>query len=256
MRQHCPRPNRAACVGIAKLIVSDYPLTFADRTEEGEQLGTGYFSLLNQIKTRVENLNRGRITERKRKPRLDSSQTSTKSSPKKRIKVDSYGCINWQPKSLPENETNASLQKKRQKMVNLYETAGANTSEMPQIVQFMSLTYVLQRQTINSSPSLNVASVQAQWPFLFTKTGVCDHFQTLTGVAILERMQEALQNKGKRIRSYFWRHAQNRDAQRVLDEMETREMDSRRTGIGAVVLLMKHFLEKEEAIFVLAEVSS
>lgn len=57
IQQHCPNPKKAACDKIAKMIVSKYPLTFADTNEEGEQLGVGYFSLAKQLKTRVEHVN-------------------------------------------------------------------------------------------------------------------------------------------------------------------------------------------------------
>lgn len=57
MRVHCPNPNRAACMEIARAIVSQYPSTFADKTGDAEQLGCGYYSLLKQLKTRVAHVN-------------------------------------------------------------------------------------------------------------------------------------------------------------------------------------------------------
>lgn len=118
MQEHCPNPNRAACEDVAKVIVSKYPLTFADTTEEGEQLGIGYYSHVNQLKTRVEHVNRSNVSDRIRKPRTmtDTGGGST-TSKTVRCKVDSYGSINWQPKCLPEGET---VKKTEQKLWQPY----------------------------------------------------------------------------------------------------------------------------------------
>lgn len=43
---------------IGKTIISQYPTTFADKTGDGEPVGCGYYSLLKQLKTRVEHVNR------------------------------------------------------------------------------------------------------------------------------------------------------------------------------------------------------
>jgi len=39
---------------VAKSIVDKYPESFEDRTEEGEQLGNGYYTLSKQLKTRID----------------------------------------------------------------------------------------------------------------------------------------------------------------------------------------------------------
>ncbi len=54
MQAHCPNPNLAACGEVARNIVSTYPLTFGDISEEGEQLGKWLQCLQRQLKTRVE----------------------------------------------------------------------------------------------------------------------------------------------------------------------------------------------------------
>lgn len=130
MQEHCPNPNRVACVEIAKMIVSKYPLTFADTSEEGEQLGIGYYSLVNQLKTRVEHVNLNNVSERMRRPRAmtvtSDGRTTTKTV---RCKVDSYGCTNWQPKCLPEGETVDSLEDIRKNMAGIFHSAGPRAAE-------------------------------------------------------------------------------------------------------------------------------
>ncbi len=258
MREHCPNPNRAACIDVAKVIVSKYPLTFADTTVDGEQSGTGYYSLLNQLKTRIKRVNRSNVSDRIRKPRT-MTQTGDGSTTTKtvRCKVDSYGCINWQPKCLPEGETDESLQNRRKTMAAIFQSAGPRVADMPDIDNSMSLTYIYQRHMINTCPPPSVSEIQEQWPFLFTKRGLCAHFKTLTGIDICDQLGDALQTKEKRIINFFQRQSQNRGIQSLLRDIEsnTTAMQHNRTGIAAVLLMMKHFLEKEDSIFILADVS-
>ncbi|KAI7801440.1 hypothetical protein IRJ41_013437 [Triplophysa rosa] len=98
IRAHCPNPTKAECSQIAKNVVAQYPKSFGDVTDEGDLLGSGYTSLLNQIKTRVEHVNRGNTLARIRRPKRTNENNDDTSQHKNIcIKVDSYGCINWQP---------------------------------------------------------------------------------------------------------------------------------------------------------------
>uniref|UniRef100_A0A8C1MVV7 Uncharacterized protein n=1 Tax=Cyprinus carpio TaxID=7962 RepID=A0A8C1MVV7_CYPCA len=236
MQKHCPNPNRAACIEIAKLILSEYPLTFADTNEEGEQLGIGYYSLVNQLKTRVEHVNRNNVRERIRRTRTTTELSTTTKTV--RCKVDSYGCTNWQPKCLPEGETVDSLEDRRKNMVTIFQSAGPRVVDIPYIDNSMRLTYIYQRHMINSCPP----------PMRLKNSGLSSlqkedsvPIKTLTGIDICDRVGQALQTKGKRIIDFFQRQTQNKDIQ---------------TSIAAVLLLMKHFLEKEDSIFILADVNS
>lgn len=181
MQKHCPNPNRAACVEIAKMIVSKYPLTFADTNEEGKQLGISYYSLVSQLKTRVEHVNRNNVSERIRRTRTTATTELSNGTTAKtvRCKVDSYGCTNWQPKGLPEGETVGSLEERRKNMVTMFQSAGPRAADMPDIDNSMRLTYIYQRHMINSCPPPSINVIEEQWPFLFTKRGLCAHFKTL-----------------------------------------------------------------------------
>lgn len=179
---HCPNPTRPQCAQIAKNVVSQYPKTFADVTEEGDFMGSGYTSLLNQIKTRVEHVNRNNTLIRIRRPKttidINASQSQTKNT---FTQVDSYGCINWQPNDLPEGETLDSLEVKRQMLVAVYKKEGPRGAERGMVDDLMQITYLKQRQLINSSPPFRVTDVMQEWPFLFQKRWLCSHFMKLVG---------------------------------------------------------------------------
>lgn len=44
MREHSLNPTRKDCTVVAKYITDGFPLSFLDKTEEGETIGCGYFS--------------------------------------------------------------------------------------------------------------------------------------------------------------------------------------------------------------------
>uniref|UniRef100_A0A3P9D6Y1 Uncharacterized protein n=1 Tax=Maylandia zebra TaxID=106582 RepID=A0A3P9D6Y1_9CICH len=196
MQVNCRNPKRASSEEVAKIIVNRYPQTFADFTEKGERLGCGHYSLLRSIKSRVEHVNQDNTTHRLRQTKRtrneeDCNPSSNATSPKKvRCLVDSYGCINWQPE-------------KKHILLTIFNLEGPGAVERPDVDDFMCLTYISQRQLINSCPSLSVAEIQEQWPFLFTWKGLSNHFYKLTGIDISERLGQALITKGRRIINYF-----------------------------------------------------
>ncbi len=258
MLAHCPNPNKAACEEIAKVIVSKYPSTIADTNEEGGQMGIGYYSLARQMKQRVEHVNRNNVSEKVRRPRSSTESTDGDGTTIKtgRSKVDSYGCINWQPKDVPEGENAESLENRRKYMAALLQSLGPSTVDRPDVDESMRLTYIYQHHMLNSCPPPIIDVIEEHWPFLFTKRGLGDHFKILTGIDICDRAAEALQSKGKRIIKFFQMKTQNRDIQRLVQELdENNNMLQSRTGIAAVLLVMKRFWEQEDSIFLLADVS-
>ncbi|XP_070408800.1 uncharacterized protein [Nothobranchius furzeri] len=257
MQQHCSNPNRAACTEIAKTIVAKYPLTFADMNEEGEQIGIGYYSLINQLKTRVEHVNRNNTSDRIRRPRTTQSSNADATIKTSRCKLDSYGCVNWQPRCLPDGETADSLEERRKQMAATFQSVGPRAADSPDIDFSMDLTYIYQRHMINTCPPPSVCEIEEQWPFLFTKRGLCNHFKILTGIDISDRLGEALQTKGKKIVHFFRSHSHNKDTQHILQDLDRNTTMQRSChGIAAMLLLMKCFGEKEESIFILVDTTS
>lgn len=234
------------------MIVSSHPLTFMDRTIDGVQIGIGYYSLINQLKTRVEHLNRNSTSDRIRKPRTTQDGHVTKPV---RSKSDSYGCVNWQPKSIPEGETMDTLEEKRKNLKAIFESVGPRAAEWPATEKCMDVTYAYQRHMINACPPPSISDLKDQWPILFTYRGLCSHFKTLTGIEIRDRLGEALKNKGNRIITFFQKQSFSQPNIRgLLNEIDDSfSAGQKQAGIAAVLLMMKHFLEKEESIFILAD---
>ena len=76
MRLHELNPKRSDCLTIAKMIVKQYPKSFVDILKDGTRIGSGYASLVNQRKTRVEHLNRDSMVARHRRVKGVSSSSA------------------------------------------------------------------------------------------------------------------------------------------------------------------------------------
>lgn len=256
MRVHCLNPNKKVCSEIAKTIVSEYPESFADLSKEGELLSRRYSSLLTQIKTRVEHVNRNTENRIRRPKTSKKGEHSNRQAKTARTKVDSYGCINWHPQDLPEGETPESLENKRQIMATIFNSASPRGVDRGDVDEFMRLTYINQRHMINAWPAPSIGDVKEQWPFLFTKRWLCAHFHMLTGVEIDRCLSDALLSKGKTIVNFFRSQKPNwrRGIQSLLNDIEG-DVSGNLTACAAILLVLSHFREKEDSLFLLADVS-
>ncbi|KAK0144159.1 hypothetical protein N1851_017475 [Merluccius polli] len=92
---------------------------------------------------------------------------------------DTYGCIKWNVKFLPREETQESQQQKKEKLKEMFQHSDAN----PEVKCLMKSTFYTQRQHVNQGKSIK--SLQ-EWPFLFGELGMSVHFKELTGIDLKE----------------------------------------------------------------------
>ncbi|KAM6992321.1 uncharacterized protein LKV04_008373 [Tautogolabrus adspersus] len=260
VRELCLNPSRRQCSHIAKGITDKYPQSFADLTMEGERIGCGYGSLLNRIKTRVEHVNRCnrlvRVRRAKRR-RMDDlkPESSTEASASKCSKTDNYGCINWHPLSLPEDQT-PELEGKRKAMVTIFSQEGPRAAERDEVEEFMTITYTSQRYAINSNPPPSMDTLKEQWPFLFMKRFMCAHFNTLTGIDINDRLTDSLSSKGVKVLNFFdsqlprWKP----DVRKVLKDIDRAYGQEIDYNVASMLATMAYFKEREDALFLLADI--
>ncbi|XP_041829977.1 uncharacterized protein LOC121635872 [Melanotaenia boesemani] len=258
MREHCLNPTRKDCTTVAKAITQMYPGSFLDNTEEGETIGCGYFTLLQQLKTRVEYVNRDNTLSRLRRPRR--SQTSDDDQPPppaKCARIDSYGCINWQPQEYPDGETPNSLEEKRKEMVDIFTQEGLRAAERGRVKDLMTVTYLKQREDINADPSPSILDISQQWPFLLSWKFLLSHFTTLTGVDLHTRLKDDMDKKGKRLLEYFRSQMMSWTKEvKVLLKDALKEDREGTDGLAALLVMMTHFKEAEDALLILADVTT
>ncbi|XP_030295267.1 uncharacterized protein LOC115595218 isoform X1 [Sparus aurata] len=261
MREHSLNPTRRECVVVAIAITQKHPNSFLDKNEVGQLIGCGYFSVINQLKTRVEYLNRGNTLSRLRKPkrtqRDDEDGGDDQRAVATCVRVDSYGCVRWQPEDYPDGETSASLEEKKLEMLDIFSREGLKGAERGTVEDLMAITYAKQPEYIKANPSPSIVDVGREWPFLFSQKFLLSHFATLTDVELYTRLNEDLDKKGKRLLDFFssqitrWR----KQVRAVLKE--ALKMDQEGThGLAAILVIVAHFEEQEESPFLLADVTT
>ena len=116
-------PKRKELRIVAHQIVAKFSKSFAD-TIGGVIIGDGSSTLLQQLESRKENLERQSGLNRHHKPASSSNEDEVGEPLRKKSKtnLNSYGCIQdqWQP-YLPEGESHDTQEQKRELLMDEYE---------------------------------------------------------------------------------------------------------------------------------------
>ena len=256
MLKHHPNPNRSQTSTVAKRIVRQHPNSFEDRTDEGERMGTGYYSLVSQLKNRIENVNRENTLARLRKPRKQTAEVSIPKTP-----ADAYGCVSWQP-VIPEGVTEEALLAVK-KIDDIYKQGLTLTQQTYSEIQQRDDGHILQRKCINATPSPSMQDIHKEWPFLFWQRWLLVHFKTLTDVPLNTKLMESFASKGHRILAFFKSldsvSQRGKNVHKVLRQMEEAaglvENADDVFAPGIIFTLMANFREDPKAMFLLADVS-
>ncbi|XP_046691613.1 uncharacterized protein si:dkey-15h8.17 isoform X1 [Silurus meridionalis] len=240
MLEHDSNPSRAICHNIVRSIVRSHANCFADVAKNGDILGDGCYSLLQQIKTRVEYKNRNNTLVRRRRERRPQSKGANEGMI--RGPVDQYGCVRWSPVEFPPGETEASLHAMKSYLLDIYSEEGIVGAERAE--PLMEKTYVIQRRYLNSMPAPAIAVVMERWPYLFSLKGIFSHFTLLTDVPILMKLRKALDKNYNTILKFF----QGVNYQGVKDVLATFEPEASDKTAIVLLLLMAYFKEPKDSI--------
>ncbi|CAB3977260.1 Hypothetical predicted protein [Paramuricea clavata] len=115
IQQHCAFPGRKTLSKIAETVVEKYTESFQDELG-GSVVGSGFESFRKQMEERLYNELRKdnksvSLTMRLNTSRDDNSTPKGKTG--KQPISDSYGCVNWQPDSFPQNESDGVKKRKK-----------------------------------------------------------------------------------------------------------------------------------------------
>ena len=235
---------------LAQRIVREYTDSFEDRTDDGERIGDGCYSLTRKIKTRVEYTNRGNLLFRLRQTSSHRDGSSNPQADSEKNHSSSYGCTEWQPSSLPANETEETLIRRQGTMKEMIQRQGpANVIEKDAAIldDHMEKTYILQRRLINSTKPVPIETIKNDWPFLFIDRWLYSHFEKLVGKSPYIALREAMAVKSKRICQFF--HA-------TYESDADSPIPNNSVVATTMKLVMDHFKENSDSIFVLADVST
>ncbi|XP_035247614.1 uncharacterized protein LOC118213074 [Anguilla anguilla] len=229
MKKYEANPSWSQCLIISVKIVNEFPQSFADMIE-GKFIGGGYASLLSQIKIHVEHLNRNNTLARRRSVTTGAKQNTGP--------ADSYSCTRWQP-DLPPEETESTLEEKKKILLEFFSREGLSGIERGEVQNLMEATYYLQRKMINTTPAHTLEYLKSQWPYLFVPRSMCRHFEMLTDINILRKLEASLEGNGEgNIMEFLKKNPTNSEVKAVLTRSNT--------SVAApyvLLVLMAHFKE-------------
>ncbi|TDH13437.1 hypothetical protein EPR50_G00033140 [Perca flavescens] len=243
MLQHDQNPTRATCHSIVRGIVRDYPKSFADVGRNGDILGDGCHSLLQQIKTRVEYKNRNNTLAQRRRKKRPTTRVAEETGVMARGPVDRYGCVRWCPAELPAGETEATLDEMKRQLHNIYSEEGMGGAGRAEAL--IEKTYVIQRRYLNSLLAPAISDIKEEWPFLFSQRGLYSHFSLLTDIPILIKLQEALKNRGSTLIRFCQELKRHPEIEDILNNFEPEASDK---AACILLLLLAYFKEPKSAI--------
>lgn len=191
------KSGKKALTTIAQKIVKTYPKSFLDEID-GSVVGTGYDSLLKQLQTRFNNMNRKFMNDSFKRTLEDSlsdeENDTPRTSPTQKIYLrDKYGCINFMPVDYPNGESETTQEEKKVLLQQKYKQRLKDGVE-----DLMKDTYTSQRKDIIEK-KMDLPDLQTSWPYLFDQAGMFVHFKELTGINIKEAIETALTHKGERM---------------------------------------------------------
>lgn len=118
--------------------------------EEGDIYWMWILQFTESAKDQISCLNRGNTLFRLWKP--SCSQTADEQpSAAKCARIESYGCIRWQPQDNPEGETSATLEETSKEMIDIFSQEGLRA------VMFSVLPVA------KSDPYVSFTSMMAIW---------------------------------------------------------------------------------------------
>lgn len=254
MMEKCPHVGKKHSTDVARKMVAKYPDSLQD-VIEGDIVGTGYHSLVKQLQNRIENARRVSTPKiRKRKHQTDDSDHTDEIPLEERAAMqDIYGCIKWNVKFLPREETQESQQLKREKLKMMFQHSDANPEE---IKSLMKSTFYTQRQHVNQGKSIKC--LREEWPFCFDELGMSVHFNELTGIDLKETFTRNLDLKGKRLLNYITTVCVNKSKTFLQTYGRLQRMRGQQSGCSddvkeMLLLLLSYFDEKEESMFFYVE---
>lgn len=251
------KPGKRSLATIAQKVVRTYPQSFLDEIE-GTRVGTGYDSLLKQLQSRFDNINRksdSNSFKRKRRNSLvmeEEEEDAVRAGPATKIYLhDKYGCINYMPSDYPDGESEITQEDKQCLLKQKYKEKIHDEVE-----NLMKATYFSQRQDIIQR-KMDVLHLKIEWPYLFETSGMFVHFMELTGINISEKVESAIASKGARILKWI-EEEPNMNIRRIQQELVEAKcsVDNVNAEVAAMICAAMSYLnEKEGFLYVCVKVS-
>lgn len=249
--------SRGTARRAAAKLVQAFPNSFQDKIGESV-VGDGVNSLHIQIYNRLNYYKNQRASPLQRGTVDEQEEEIEK--PNKKIKLDEYGCIAYEP-PLGFEETVDMQQRKKAWLLDQFQL---NQRELPKVQNWMNETYPSQRISINRRKGL-IDEIFTDWPFLREPEYLLSHASTLVGKSVVDIWQQKL-SKHAGIHSYMQHHClstlkkkpQYNVIMGILEESKTAANNLRGEWplvLGIFPLIAAYFKESTNYIFKIVDVS-
>ena len=175
----------------AEKIVQLYPDTFEQKDKENKTVSSFSEILLSMMRNHNNYLNSA------------SGANKTDKIPiKKRKTINSLknSVVNWQP---PDGDLLTCTEKKKF-MLNIYVENKDMLREKELIVSYMKDCYAMQRAYFNNAESYpSVENIQENWPYIFNRECLFNHFIELTGIKPDKLFKSRFDNEKQTLENYL-----------------------------------------------------
>jgi len=236
----CSTPCRRSLTNVAESLVKEY--NHLRDAIDGTVVGSGYTSIRNQLENRLTYLRRPVSCQRRQLFRQVGDETAASSEPKKRMR-DGYGCIDFLPIQLPDDETEETLESKRVLLKDMYATRAWNEGEVSQL---MNVTYIGQRRDLVGMQPMGARDVLGDWPFLCEPKWIIGHLERLLGLNVVEKLEANVLAKRDLLIQYFKFVAKTMKG--LAAQLAHFDTDSH-PDIGVILLIMAYFNENISVLF-------
>ncbi|XP_070834100.1 uncharacterized protein [Chaetodon trifascialis] len=113
----------------------------------------------------------------------------------------------------------------------------------------MEKTYIILRKYLNSVPAPAMVEIKAEWPFLFSQRGLYSHICLLTDIAVLSKLEEALNHRG----CTFLLFCQQLDKPAIKEVQASFDPEASEKAASIFLLLLTYFKKPKENILLEAD---
>ncbi|XP_033122249.1 uncharacterized protein LOC117121231 [Anneissia japonica] len=239
--------GRKVFFSIARNVVELSPKSFSTDIGDGIEAFAGL----------IENAyyNHPVVRQRSKGSLKSKLQRDEKGSRKRKGSKDAYGCVEWQPDSYGDDETEDS---QNQKQKWLQQQSTVEEKDLMKIKEYMTITYPSQRFFINQEPAKSMECVREEWPFLFDVPHYEAHFCRLTGTSP-EIYQDNMEKKSQLLYKFFMEPNQSehfKKWQTSIDEAKVVTGNNLPIVGGVVLMAMNYFKEDNKTLFFEVDVST
>ena len=188
------KPGKKALEIIAKKVCSKYPHTFKDNIPGFGAVGDGSGTVLKRLINYIDGKNRTGANSLRRVLYSKTDETPENGTKRKSSSVylkDSYGCVNWQPDTLPLGETEKSQEESRVWLCNEYSL---DYQDNVKCEKLWKDTFVTQRLTINKAGK-HLQELVRNWPYFKKPEMLFTHFEILMDFNLMDRFDEQYSSK-------------------------------------------------------------